>query len=380
MIICYSLKLKYKRKEQEEREVFYMKGWMGKTKVFFVFMLLALFLAGCGVENLTALDPKGYGAEKSMDLIILTTLIMVGVFVVVMVIYVITLVRFRRKKGQEDYVPEQVEGNHKLEVIWTVIPIILVLIIAVPTVLTTFDLADDSKADELINVDVTGNQYWWHFEYSGEEIQTSQDLYIPTGERVYLHMLSSDVIHSFWVPSISGKMDVNAENVNTMYIEAYEEGVYWGKCAELCGPSHSLMDFKVIAVDPEEYDQWVADMQNVDADAEPENAVAQEGKELFEANNCMNCHATDSAATGGAPIGPNLTSFGDRSNIAGILEHDKENLVDWIMDPDAIKPGNKMTAGYTDGYPEFSQEEAESIAEYLLQLQPSEITPESAGN
>ncbi|MFD1415464.1 cytochrome c oxidase subunit II [Oceanobacillus jeddahense] len=360
-----------------------MKGWMGKTKVLFVFTLLALFLAGCGMENLTALKPKGYGAEQSMDLIILTTLIMTGVFIVVMVIYVITLVRFRRKKGQEDHVPEQVEGNHKLEVIWTVIPIILVLIIAVPTVLATFNLADDSSADELTNINVKGNQYWWHFEYPGEEIQTSQDLYIPTGERVYLHMLSSDVIHSFWVPSISGKMDVNAENVNTMYIEAYEEGVYWGKCAELCGPSHSLMDFKVIAVSPEEYEQWVDDMQNIDAEAEPETAEAQEGQELFEANNCMNCHATDAAASGieagpenNGPFGPNLSNFGDRSNVAGILEHNQENLVDWLMDPESIKPGNKMT----DQYPPLNQDEAESIAAYLMQLQPSEITPESAGD
>jgi len=350
-----------------------MKGWMGKSKAFVLFTMLTLFLAGCGKENLTALDPKGYGAESSMDLIILTTIIMIVVFIVVMVIYVIALVRFRKKKGQKDFIPKQVEGNHTLETIWTVIPIILVLVIAVPTVIATFDLADESNASEHINIDVTGNQYWWHFSYAGDEIVTSQDLYIPTGEKVYLNMQSSDVIHSFWVPSISGKMDVNPENVNTMYIEAHEEGVYWGKCAELCGPSHSLMDFKVVAVSPEEYEQWVSDMQSVDPEVEPEDAVAQEGKELFEANSCMGCHAI-----GSSPVatGPNLTNFGDRSTIAGILEPTKENLVEWIMDPESIKPGNKMTGAY----PSISEEEANSIAEYLMQLQPSEITPESAGN
>lgn len=350
-----------------------MKGWMGKTKALLLFTMLTLFLTACGKENLTALAPKGYGAESSMNLIILTTLIMVGVFVVVMIIYVIALVRFRRKKGQEDYIPKQVEGNHTLETVWTIIPIVLVLIMGVPTVIATFDLADTSNASEHLNVEVTGNQYWWHFNYDGEEIVTSQDLYIPTGERVYLNMMSSDVIHSFWVPTISGKMDVNPENVNTMYIEAYEEGVYWGKCAELCGPSHSLMDFKVIAVSPEEFDQWVSDMQAVDPEEEPQDAVAQEGKELFEANNCMACHAIGSSP---AAIGPNLTNFGDRTTVAGILEPTKENLVDWIMDPESIKPGNKMTGAY----PSISEEEANSIAEYLLQLKPSEITPESAGN
>ncbi|PAV29882.1 cytochrome c oxidase subunit II [Virgibacillus profundi] len=349
-----------------------MRGWMGKFKSLFLLSALALVLAGCGKENLTALVPKGYGAESSMNLIILSTIIMLFVFVVVILVYVIVLIRFRRKKGQENYIPKQVEGNKTLETVWTIIPIILVLILAVPTVAATFDLADDSNASEHINVDVTGNQYWWHFDYAGEEFQTSQDLYIPTGEKVYLNMLSSDVIHSLWIPSISGKMDVNPENVNTMYIEAYEEGVYWGKCAELCGPSHSLMDFKVIAVSPEEYDQWVEDMQSVDPEAEPQDAVAQDGKAAFEENSCMSCHAIGSSP---AAVGPNLTNFGDRSKIAGFLDPTKKNLVDWLMDPESIKPGNKMTGNY----PELSEDEASSIAEYLMQLQPSEITPESAG-
>lgn len=346
-----------------------MKSWMGKMKALLLFGFITILLAGCGRENLTSLTPKGYGAESSMDLIILTTLIMVGVFVVVMIIYTIVLIRFRKKDGDNE-VPKQVEGNKKLETVWTIIPIILVLIMGIPTVIYTFDLADTSEASGSINIDVTGNQYWWHFEYGDEEVVTSQDLYIPTGEKVFLNMISSDVIHSFWVPTIAGKMDVNPENVNTMYIEAYEEGVYWGKCAELCGPSHSLMDFKVIAVSPEEYDQWISDMQNVDAEAVPEDAVAQEGQELFQ-NNCMGCHAIGSAPAG---MGPNLTNFADRTHFAGILEPTKDNLVEWINDPESIKPGNRMTGTYN-----VTEEEADKIAEYLMQLSPSDITPESAG-
>ncbi|MFD1038746.1 cytochrome c oxidase subunit II [Virgibacillus byunsanensis] len=350
-----------------------MIGWMGKFRALFLLSLVALVLSGCGKENLTALVPKGYGAESSMDLIILTTVVMLFVFLIVMLVYVIVLVRFRKKKGQEDFIPKQVEGNKTLETIWTIIPILLLLVIAVPTVAATFDLADQNGSSEGINIQVTGNQYWWHFNYMGEEIQTSQDLYIPEGERVYLNMLSSDVIHSFWVPSISGKMDVNPENENRMYIEAYEEGVYWGKCAELCGPSHSLMDFKVVVVSPEEYDQWIEDMQNVDPEEEPLDAVAQEGKALFEENSCMGCHAIGSSP---AQVGPNLTNFGDRSTVAGILEPTKDNLTTWIMDPESIKPGNKMTGNY----PDLTEEEADKIAEYLMQLQPSEVTPDSAGN
>lgn len=356
-----------------------MRNRIGKFKSVFLLGLLTLVLSGCGKENLTALVPKGYGADSSMYLIILTTVVMTFVFVAVMIVYIIVLIRFRKKKGEEDYIPVQVEGNKTLETVWTIIPIILVVIMAVPTIIATFDLADASDIDEHINIEVSGNQYWWHFDYQGEEIEMSQDMYIPVDTKVYVNLKSTDVIHSFWVPSITGKLDVNPENVNTMFIEAHEEGVYYGKCAELCGPSHSLMDFKVVVVSEEEYEQWVTDIQNVDPDETPEDAVAQDGKELFDENSCMSCHAIGN--TDGynkerdVPMGPDLTAFGDRSRFAGILLPTKDNLVDWIMDPEEIKPGNKMTGMY----PEVSEEEAGKIAEYLMQLQPSEVTPESAG-
>ncbi|MBM7552892.1 cytochrome c oxidase subunit II [Thalassobacillus pellis] len=346
-----------------------MKGWMGKFRALFLFSSLALVLSGCGKENLSALKPEGYGAEVILDLMILSIAIMVFVFIVVMAIYTFVLVRYRAKKGQENYIPKQTEGNKALEIIWTVIPIILLLVLAVPTVQATFDLAEESTKKSDIQVEVTGSQFWWHFEYKGQEISTSQDLYIPEGERVYLTMKSSDVIHSFWVPSIAGKVDTNpGDNENSMYLEAYEEGVYWGHCAELCGPAHSLMDFRVVVVSPEEFEQWVNDMKNVDPKAEPETTVAQEGQELFQ-NNCLSCHAIGSAPKG---VGPNLTNFGDRTKIAGILEPTKENLVDWIVNPDEFKPGNNMPSNLV------SEEEASKIAEYLMQLQPSKITPESA--
>ncbi|SDJ74959.1 cytochrome c oxidase subunit II [Sediminibacillus albus] len=348
-----------------------MKGWMAKFRALLLFGSLTLVLSGCGKENLSALTPKGYGAKSALDLINISLAVMIFVFIVVMVIYAIVLVRFRKKKGQEDFIPQQTEGNKALEVIWTVIPIILLVIIAIPTITITFDLADESAAGDSINVSVTGNQFWWHFNYEGEEIQTSQDLYIPTGEKVYLNMKTSDVLHSFWVPALSGKMDLHPENENTMFIQADEEGVYDGKCAEFCGTSHSLMDFKVIAVSPEEYEQWVEDMKNVDPEAQPESADAQEGQQLFQENSCIGCHAIGSSP---AATGPNLTNFGDRTTLAGVAEHDRDTLIEWIQNPESIKPGNRMS----DANYEVSEEEAGKIADYLLQLQPSDITPESA--
>ncbi|MBB6454990.1 cytochrome c oxidase subunit 2 [Salirhabdus euzebyi] len=356
-----------------------MKGWMGRFRALFLLSSLALVLSGCGKPYLSALQPKGEGADMIYDLMMLSVIIMAFVFLVVMIIYTIVIVRFRQKKGQEDFVPKQVEGNHLLETVWTVIPIILLLILAVPTVQYTFALADTTPetedgepVEDALWIDVTGNQYWWHFDYRDLEIQTSQDLYIPTDRRVYIKLSSNDVIHSFWVPSISGKMDTNpGKNENEMFIHAYEEGVFWGHCAEFCGPSHSLMDFRVVAVSPGEFDEWVADMQAVDPEAVPENPVAAEGKDLFQENSCLACHAIGSSP---AAVGPNVTSFGDRSKIAGILPYDKEHLVSWILDPEQHKPGNLMTGKY----PMPSKEDAEKIAEYLMSLQPSDIGPDDA--
>src|SRR5699024_12155695 len=120
-----------------------MKGWLGKLKAVTLLGVLTFLLAGCGRENLTSLVPKGYGVESSFNLIILTTVVMTLVFLAVVIVFVIVLLRYRKKKGQEDFIPKQVEGNQTLETIWTVIPIILVIIMAVPTVIATFDLADD---------------------------------------------------------------------------------------------------------------------------------------------------------------------------------------------------------------------------------------------
>src|SRR5699024_1057344 len=140
-----------------------------------------------------ALVPKGYGADISMKLIILTTVVMTFVFIVVMILMVIVLLRYRKKKGDKVINPEQVEGNKMLETVWTIIPIILVVIMAVPTILATFHLAEDTDAADHINIDVTGNQYWWHYDYQNEEIATSQDMYISVNTKVYVNLITSDV-------------------------------------------------------------------------------------------------------------------------------------------------------------------------------------------
>lgn len=325
-----------------------------------VLSLILLVLTGCGEENLSALRPKGPVAEIQFDLMMLSIYIMTGVFVVVAVIFTYVLLKYRVRKGDEDFIPEQVEGNTTLEVIWTGIPIILLLVLAIPTVLATFTLAAEEPAegDDTLKIEVTAYQYWWDFNYPDLEFNTAQDLYIPVGEKVYFELTSKDVIHSFWIPALAGKMDNNPGLVNAMWIEANEPGVYKGKCAELCGPSHALMDFKVIALERDEFDAWVNDMKN--PVAEPETELAQAGEQVFR-DSCISCHAINDE---GGNLGPNLTSFGDRETLAGYLEMTDENMVQWIKDPQSLKPANLMPA-FDD---QLDDDEIDSLVAYLKGL------------
>ncbi|WP_040949561.1 cytochrome c oxidase subunit II [Gorillibacterium massiliense] len=303
--------------------------------------IMALILAGCGDDHLSALKPKGTVAKEQLSLITISLGVMIFVFLVVMAIYIYVLFRYRKRPGDTS-IPKQVEGNHLLEIIWTIIPIFLLLVIAVPTIFYTFKHSKDYRDDpEAIHINVTSHQFWWQFEYLDKDkkvvINTAEDLVIPVNKRVVFELSSVDVNHSFWVPSLAGKIDTNAgSNKNTMYIVAEEPGTYKGRCAELCGPSHALMDFKVKAMEQADYDAWYSKMTTPKTVA----ADVQSGQEIFK-DNCMACHATDATGQG---FGPNLNNIADREKLAGVLDNNEESLKEWIANPSAKKPGVKMPA------------------------------------
>jgi cytochrome c oxidase subunit II len=352
-----------------------MKG-LKKWRLFSLLAALPVFLSGCGQEELSTLLPAGQVAKDQFNLLLLSSGIMLLVILVVVIIYVIALVRFRRSKLGEDHMPEQVEGSSTLELVWTVIPILLVLLLAVPTVYYTYKLGDvtamgavddEGNAENLV-VDVTAHLYWWEFEYPELGIVTSQELVVPMDEKVYFNLLAADVKHSFWIPAVGGKLDNNVENVNKFYLifeedsSKLDEGVYFGKCAELCGPSHALMDFKVKTMPRAEFDDWVAAMQSTIKDkdeAGSDTAAASEGEELFAAS-CIACHAV---TADGKSQAPNLTAFGDRNRVAGFMDHTEEALKEWIKDPEKQKPGNTMPA-----FDHLSEAELDAIAGYLMGL------------
>ncbi|MDF2814736.1 MAG: cytochrome c oxidase subunit 2 precursor [Paenibacillus sp.] len=324
-----------------------MKRWQFVWRLVPLLAMMTFILSGCGVDEITTLNPKGPVAEKQLWLILISLAVMIGVFIVVAIIYVYVLVRFRKRPGQTG-VPKQVEGNHKLEIIWTVIPFILLFIIAIPTVKYTFELDKDYSNDpNALQVKVTGHQFWWEFEYMNEKIITAQDLVIPTDRTISFHLESADVNHSFWVPTLGGKKDNNPGLTNMHYLVADEPGVYYGKCAELCGTSHALMDFKVKAVTPDEFERWIAGMKS------PNNTVtsslALEGEQVFK-KSCIGCHAiydNQQKQIVGGKVAPSLVNYANRETVAGILFNRdpgdfNKNLSTWLHDPQEVKPGNLM--------------------------------------
>lgn len=352
-----------------------MRKCPSKWRILFLFSIVTLVLSGCGKPFLSTLKPAGEVADTQYSLMLLSAGLMTIVVVVVSILFITAVIRYRSRKETENVIPKQVEGNHKLEIIWTVLPILLLIVLFVPTVSATFKLSDDTSVDQAnekddaVVVNVRAHQYWWEFEYPNYGIITSQDLIVPTNEKVYFVLKASDVKHSFWIPAAGGKLDVNTDNDNKFYLEFDEEktaeagGILYGKCAELCGPSHALMDFKVKPLPRDEFDRWVKKMQSYEATATTD--LAKKGEEIFN-QSCIACHAVtpQDKRPQAARLAPNLANFGDHERIAGFLDHNKEMLKNWIKDPDKYKPGNKMAGTYGN----LSDDEIDALAEYLMGL------------
>ena len=214
-----------------------------------------------------------------------------------------------------------------------------------------------------LQIDVAGKQWWWRVRYARAQgaIETANELRLPVGERVNLRLVSTDVIHSFWVPSIAGKMDLIPGRVTHLALEPTRTGVFRGACAEYCGASHALMAFEVVVMERDEFDAWLAH-QGQPAQAPP-NAEAAHGQLAFTANGCTACHTIRGIASTGT-VGPDLTHVGSRRRIgAGTLPTGREAFVRWIAQTDTVKPGVHM--------PEFRAlplDDLSALAAYLGSL------------
>lgn len=333
--------------------------------------ILALLLAGCSYEGAqSTLQPAGEIARDQYNLFMwtyqLSWIVMIGVFGAL--IYV--LVRYRRRSDSE--MPEQSHGNPAVEVVLTIIPVLILIAVAVPTVRSIFRTQTHvTPTDDDLIVNVVGYQWWWKFEYPQYGFTTANELHMPAGKRVVLTLNSADVVHAFWAPRLAGKVDLIPNQDNQLWFTADEPGVYPGQCAELCLGAHAYMRFNVIVDEDDEFEAWVASFQEPEVAANPSDRQLMQGRTLLASKGCLACHTVDNYQEGlsvGQPGYPNLTNFGLRTSVgAAVLDATLENVAQWIKDPQVVKPGNRMPTLWSEDDPN-RDEEAEAIAAYLLSL------------
>lgn len=344
--------------------------------------VLTPILAGCSFDGAqSTLRPAGPIAQEQMDLFMWTFWLSWPVMILVFGVLAFVLVRYRRRRD-DTRMPEQTHGSAVMEVAWTILPVIIVIMVAVPTVRSIFRTQTFIEAGTSdVVVDVTGYQWWWKFEYPQYGFTTANELHIPAGGRVVVHLDSADVLHAFWIPRLAGKMDAIPNQDNQLWFTADEPGVYYGQCAELCLGAHAYMRFRVIVHDPAEYEAWVASFETPEIQVAADPLVAQ-GRQLVASKGCIGCHTIGNYAEGisvGLPGFPDLTNFGLRTSVgAGVLDATPENVAAWIADPQAIKPGNYMPTLWAADDPKRDEETA-AIAAYLLSLGAPTGTQASGG-
>jgi cytochrome c oxidase subunit 2 len=273
----------------------------------------------------------------------LVLIICAAIFLVVGGLLAYTIFRFRRRPEHENLEPPQVYGSNQIELAWTVIPILIVVVLTLATTRTIFDVQGAVPPPDTVNVTVVGHQWWWEIRYPELGIVTANELHVPVTESgnrrpTFLRLESADVAHSFWVPQLAGKIDLIPNRRNQMWIEPTQPGTYVGNCAEYCGMQHARMLLRVIAHAPDDFQKWVAAQKQPPVD----DPQLRAGRDAFFSTSCINCHAVKGTKANGQ-FGPDLTHLMSRATLgAGVTANTVENLRAWVRDPQHIKPGALM--------------------------------------
>jgi cytochrome c oxidase subunit 2 len=358
-----------------------------RTLVVLLLFAVALVVSACaGPDHLdiasdpafdsdlpqNALDPAGPAAQSIDNLWWLVFWIATAVFVVVEAALLFAVFRYRRRKGVDRAV-EQVHGNTRLEIIWTIIPVVLLAALAIPTIATLFELRAEPEPEEnALQIEVTGHQWWWEFYYPEYGFSTANEMHIPAGRPVYLSMTSADVIHSFWVPQLNGKRDAVPGRITNLTLEADEPGVFLGQCTEFCGLAHADMRHRVSAVSEAAFEEWAT--TQMQPAVVPTEGLAGAGLETFEIL-CASCHTVrGSSAT--AELAPDLTHFASRETFGGAtIRYTEQHLREWLQDPSALKPMrpelNDLSTGRVLGMPnlDLTEQQIDELIAFLATLE-----------
>jgi cytochrome c oxidase subunit 2 len=288
--------------------------------------------------------PVSTPAHAIADLSVLVLAVTAAIFIVVCGLLVYALVTFRRRPDDLRE-PAQVYGSNQVELAWTVVPalIVVVLFLATARVITSVQRAD--RPDGAVQVVAIGHQFWWEYRYPGSNVVTANELHVPVSDPAHptpttITLLSADTDHSFWIPRLAGKTDLIPNQINSTWIEPTETGLYLGQCAQYCGTQHAKMLLRVYVDSRAAFDAWIAEQGRP---AHVDDTVAS-GRRIFQTTSCVNCHTIAGTAANGR-FGPDLTHLMSRDTIAsGIVPNTPGNIRRWIQNPDALKPGSRMPA------------------------------------
>jgi len=339
-------------------------------------LLSSILLAACDQNTPSIINPKGPVADKESGLFWFILVVATIVFVAVEGVLIYSIVRFRERPNSPD--PRQIHGNNTIELIWTIAPSLFLFAVLIGTIYTMFNLTHIQGQGRTLEIKVVAHQWWWEFDYTNDNIVTADELVVPVGTVIHTTLQSSNVIHSFWVPQITGKTDVVPGHANDKVFSADTVGTYRGICTEYCGLQHAHMSFELKVMSQDGYVSWLHNQQNAAQTSTDPNAVA--GMKLFQGS-CVGCHGIVgvnlqpggqqlTAQYGGGSAtslkGPNLTHFASRTVIAGlVLTWNPQSCVvgtdssgnpaiqnpsacglyQWLHDPQGIKPGNDMVIG-----------------------------------
>jgi cytochrome c oxidase subunit 2 len=314
-------------------------------------------------QNPNIFRPESTPSDSIFGLSLLVLTITGLIFVVVFSLLAYSVVKYRRRGGDDGREPPQVYGSNQVELAWTVIPILIVLVLFLATARVILSVQDAPKPAGAIEVVAIGHQFWWEFRYPALGVVTANELHVPVSDPAkatptFLTLLSADTDHSFWIPQLAGKTDLIPNHPNHMWIDPHNTGVYLGQCAQYCGTQHAKMLLRVYVDSPEQFRAWVQEQRApaVSSDA------ADAGRRIFESTACVNCHAVAGTVADGR-FGPDLTHLMSRDTIAsGAAANTRENLRAWIQQPDSIKPGSLMPAM------QLSDKDLEALTTYLETL------------
>jgi cytochrome c oxidase subunit II len=308
-------------------------------------------------------SPASTPANSIYHLSLLVLAICATIFVIVFSLLVYSVVKFRIRRDDDGTEPAQIYGSNQMELAWTVIPVLIVVVLFLATARVIHAIEDARLPPGTTEIAAVGHQFWWEFQYPSEGFITANELHIPVSDTrhptpTHITLLSADTDHSFWVPKLAGKTDLIPNRSNSMWMDPKAAGVYVGQCAQYCGTQHAKMLLRVVVQSREDFNRWVAAQRQPAAN----DASVARGRRVFEAAACVNCH-TISGTDAHGKFGPDLTHLMSRETIAaGSAQNNRQNLRLWVKQPDAIKPGARMPAMQLD------DASLDAVTDYLLSL------------